>query len=84
VKFALAIAAIAAVSACASSEEITYGTAGAIPGVPRDQITVGEVSGSALTRYRWIATTPNGDYACSTDTLRRNTFCSLVTSPEAQ
>jgi hypothetical protein len=82
-RIVLAAAAMAAVASCASSEEITNGTAGAIPDVPADQIVIGEVSGNVLDRYYWRATTPNGVYDCSTDVLRRNTFCSPAT-PETE
>ncbi len=77
-------AAIVVVSSCASSNEITAGTASEIRDVPPDQITIGDVSGSALSRYTWTATTPNGVYNCSTDYMRRWTFCSPVGSDEAE
>jgi hypothetical protein len=74
--------AIIAVSACASRADFKTSTSAAT-GIAADQITVGEVSGSAMSYYSWRASTPRGDYDCNTDYLRRYTTCTPVGSDRA-
>jgi hypothetical protein len=79
----MAVAAIVAISRCASSADFVTSTSAAT-GIAADQIAIGEVSGSAMSHYSWRASTPRGDYNCTADAMRHYPVCTPVAPDNAR